>query len=334
MHLTALVERPDHVCCRYRLAAFRPFLERAGHSLELVALPRPWWERLWLYRRLRGAAVVLQRKLPPPWELALLRRSARLLLFDFDDAVFHRDSYAARGLRHAGRMRRFAAAARACDAVIAGTSFLAAHAARWAGPGRVSVVPTCVDPAGYAPAAPWDGVRLVWVGSGSTLRGLEAVRPMLEEVGRRVPEVCLKIICDRFTRFDPLPVVACPWTEAGEAAEVAAGDVGISWVPDDDWSRGKCGLKVLQYMAAGLPVVANPVGVHKEMVRDGETGFLCETTGQWVAAVGRLARDADLRRRLGRAGRALLDEKYTVARGADRWLHLLHGLTVGERRAG
>ena len=111
--------------------------------------------------------------------------------------------------------------------------------------------------------------------------------------------------------FDPLPVVACPWTEAGEAAEIAAADVGISWIPDDDWSRGKCGLKVLQYMAAGLPVVANPVGVHAEMIRHGETGFLAETTEQWVdgrrpagARPGTATAD-------GRAGRRLLEEKYT-----------------------
>ena len=336
MHLTALVESPDHVCCRYRIAAFRPFLEQAGHTLELIALPRRWWDRVWLYRRLHGANVVLQRKLLPPWELALLRRSARRLLFDFDDAVFHRDSYAARGIHHAGRMHRFAATVRAADAVIAGNAFLAAHAARWAGSARVSVVPTCVDPARFPTPGPRsnDGVRLVWVGSSSTLRGLEAVRPMLEELGRRLPGVRLKIICDRFLRFDPLPVIACPWTAAGEASEIAAGDVGVSWVPDDDWSRGKCGLKVLQYMAAGLPVVANPVGVHTEMVRDGETGFLAATTEQWVEAVGRLAQNPELRRRMGRAGRQLLEAKYTASRGVVYWLNLLDGLVRGERRAG
>jgi glycosyltransferase involved in cell wall biosynthesis len=337
VHLTALVESPNHVCCRYRLAAFRSILERFGHTLEQVSLPRRWWGRVWLYRRLAGAAVVLQRKLLPAWELAQLRQSARVLLFDFDDAVFLRDSYAAKGLNDARRLRRFAATARACDGVIAGNAFLAAHAVRWAGPGAVHVVPTCVNPDLYQPdhsTRPDRGVQLVWVGSSSTLRGLEAVRSLLQEVGRREPDVSLKIICDRFLRFDPLPVVACPWTAAGEADDIAAADVGISWIPDDDWSRGKCGLKVLQYMAAGLPVVANPVGVHVEMVRHGETGFLAETTEQWVDAVGRLARDPVMRLRMGQAGRRLLEEKYSVARGAGRWLSILDRLQRGERRAG
>ena len=339
MHLTALVESPDHVCCRYRLAAFRPFLERTGHTLELVSLPRRWWDRIWLYRRLHGAAVVLQRKLLPPWELALLRRSARLLFFDLDDAVFHRDSYAARGLHHAGRMRRFAATVRACDAVIAGNDFLAAHAARWAGPARVHVVPTCVDPALYSDATAATrvqrAVQLVWVGSSSTLRGLEAVRPMLEELGRARAGRALK---DHLRPLFAVRPAAGRWRVRGRRParrrRSPAADVGISWVPDDDWSRGKCGLKVLQYMAAGLPVVANPVGVHAEMVRHGETGFLAETTEQWVdgrrpagARPGAAAADGP------RPGGACWRSEYTVARGAGRWLNLLDGLR-SRRKAG
>ncbi len=318
------------------MAAFRPFLEGAGHTLDLVALPRRPWERLWLYRRLRGANVILQRKLLPSWEVRLLRWAATSLVFDLDDAVFLRDSFAAKGLHDRRRLRRFAATVRACDAVAAGNAFLARNAARWISPGCIYVVPTCVDPALYPTDVPrrvGNGVQLVWVGSSSTLRGLEAVRPMLEDLGSRVPGAELKIICDRFLRFDPLPVVACPWMEADEAREIAAADVGVSWIPDDVWSRGKCGLKVLQYQAAALPVVANPVGVHVEMVRHGETGFLADTTEQWVEAVGRLAGDKELRRRMGAAGRRLLEEKYSVAQGAGRWLSLLKGLRRGERRA-
>jgi glycosyltransferase involved in cell wall biosynthesis len=329
MQLTALVESPDHVCGRYRLAAFRPLLARAGHTLELVALPRRWWSRLRLFRGLRGANVVLQRRLLPAWQLALLRRSAQRLLFDFDDAVFLRDSWSPKGLHHPGRLRRFAALVRACDAVVAGNTFLAARAGRWARPHAVCVIPTCVEPRRY-PLAEHDrtplGVQLAWVGSSSTLRGLEAVAPLLEELGQRIPGLRLKLLCDRSLSLRHLPVRFRPWSEAAEAAELAGADIGISWVPDDLWSRGKCGLKVLQYMAAGLPVVANPVGVHVEMVSHGATGFLAETPAQWVEAVGRLARDPGLRRRLGRAGRRRVESAYSVAAGADRWLALLERL--------
>jgi glycosyltransferase involved in cell wall biosynthesis len=332
VHLVGLVEAPEHVCCRYRLAAFRPRLEEAGHTLELTALPRGWWARARLFQGLRGADVVLQRKLLPGWQLAMLRRAARWLFFDFDDAVFLRDSYAPRGLHDAGRMRRFVATVRACDVVLAGNSYLRAQAARWVDRHGVHVLPTCVDPGRYPaadPARAGDGVQLAWIGSSSTLRGLQAAAPLLEEVGRRVPGLRFKVICDRFLELKHLSVVRCPWAQETEAAELAGADIGVSWVPDDQWSRGKCGLKVLQYMAAGLPVVANPVGVHVEMVRHGDNGFLAETPGQWAEAVGRLARDPALRRRMGRAGRRRVESDYSVAAGAARWLNVLDGL---ERR--
>jgi glycosyltransferase involved in cell wall biosynthesis len=336
MHLVALVEGPGHVCCRYRLEAFRPHLEAAGHSLQTRPLPRSWWARRRLFRELQGADVLLQRFLLPGRQLACLRAAARRLLFDLDDSVFLRDSYSPRGLHSPRRLRRFAATARACDAVVAGNSFLLDHAARWAGIHRAHLVPTCVDPARYRPAGHdrAGDVQLVWVGSSSTLRGLERIAPLLEHLGAQLPGVCLKIVCDTFLSLGRLPVIPCPWDESTEAGVLAEADVGISWMPHDDWSRGKCGLKVLQYLAAGLPVVANPVGVHLEMVRHGETGYLAETPDQWVAAVGRLARDPALRRRMGAAGQRLVEREYSVAAGAARWLGVLETLAPPLARAG
>jgi glycosyltransferase involved in cell wall biosynthesis len=138
--------------------------------------------------------------------------------------------------------------------------------------------------------------------------------------------VALKLICDKFLKLDRLPVLESPWSEATEAAEIAAADIGLSWVPDDSWSRGKCGLKVLQYMAAGLPVVANPVGVQGDMVRHGETGFLAETADQWVDAVRRLAHDPDLRRRMGSAGRQRVESEFHFGAAGRGWIALLDEL--------
>jgi glycosyltransferase involved in cell wall biosynthesis len=331
VQLTALVESCEHVCCRYRLTAFRPCFEQAGYRLELRPLPERWWSRLRLFRSLRHTdVVILQRKLLQPWQLYFLRRFAPRLLFDFDDAVFLRDSYAAKGLHSTGRRRRFAATVRAADAVAAGNAFLQQQAgAVLPNADRVQLVPTCVDPGRY-PLAPHEregaAVQLVWTGSSSTLRGLESIRPLLEQIGQRCSGVRLRLICDRFLRLRHLPVDACPWTETSEAVELASADIGISWLPDDSWSRGKCGLKVLQYMAAGLPVVANPVGVQAEMVRHGETGFLVETPEQWTEAINRLARQPGLRRQMGQAGRRCVEANYSVSTGAARWLTLLQKL--------
>src|SRR6478609_2988074 len=114
----------------------------------------------------------------------------------------------------------------------------------------------------------------------STLRGPGRFAPTLSAIGKAIPGVRLKLICDRFLSTPGLPVDPCPWNEATEPAEIAAADIGIGWVPDDPWSRGKCGLKVLQYQAAGLPVVANPVGVHAELIERGVSGILATTEAE------------------------------------------------------
>lgn len=332
MQLVALVESEDHVCCRYRLAALRPALAAAGHGLAFRPLPRTWAGRVALGRDLAGAdAVILQRKLLPRVALALLRRRVRRLILDFDDAVWLRDSYAAKGFDDPKRARRFRAACASSDLIVAGNEYLAAEARRWAPAERVVVVPTVVDATRYRPLAasrPAPGLQLVWVGSSSTLRGLEQFAPTLSAIGRAVPGVRLKLVCDRFIAVPDLPVDACPWAEASEPADIAAADVGIGWVPDDPWSRGKCGLKVLQYQAAGLPVVANPVGVQAEFVRDDATGFTATAADEWVNAVHRLAADAALRARLGAAGRAQVEARYSVPAAAARWVAALDRLAA------
>jgi glycosyltransferase involved in cell wall biosynthesis len=397
VRVVALVESEDHVCCRYRLAAFRDAFARAGHALDIHSLPQSTFGRLAIGRGVSDAdAVIVQRKLLPRWAVALLRCRVRRLVFDFDDAVWLRDSYAPQGFDDPKRSRRFKAMVAACDLVVAGNAFLAAEAKKHTDPNRVVVIPTCVEPAKYparvlgnaspspesrvprdstspqrgevinratpsnltesaiTPTSPRRGevaeaceareagegrppchrshLRLVWVGSQSTLRGLERFAPTLSAIGRAVPGTRLKLVCDQFITIPDLPVDECPWHADTEAAEIATADIGIGWVPDDPWSRGKCGLKLLQYHAAGLPVVANPVGVQAEMVRDGETGYLATTTEEWVAAVARLT-DSSLRQRLGLAGRKQVEERYSVASGARAWLAALERVNSEGRRA-
>jgi glycosyltransferase involved in cell wall biosynthesis len=264
------------------------------------------------------------------------------LVFDFDDAVLYRDSYDKRGPDSAWRRRRFSATVRAADAVIAGNDFLADCALRAGAPAeRVRLIPTSVDPgnypllpSGYARHGGGAAVDLVWIGSSSTLRGLERQQSLWERLGREVPGLRLRVVCDRFPSFHALRVIPVTWRQESEAADLAAGHIGISWLPDDEWSRGKCGLKVLQYQAAGLPVIANPVGMNTELIEPGVTGFLPTSAQEWVEAVQALASDSPRRREMGQLARSRVEREYSTEAWAETFVSSVAGMEHADRGEG
>jgi glycosyltransferase involved in cell wall biosynthesis len=142
-------------------------------------------------------------------------------------------------------------------------------------------------------------------------------------VGREVSGVRLRLISNRFEPCGPLSamsVIETVWNHAAEIEALVAADVGISWVPGDVWSRGKCAIKLVQHGAARLPTIANPMGVHPEIIRAGFNGILADTDDEWIAAVRRLASDPELRHAMGRNARAAIERTYSVAVQADAFV--------------
>jgi len=322
-----LIPSIDHMCVRHRVDAFIPTLQGRGWIVEKWVIPRSFLGRLRFFWGLRGAdVVVVLRKLFSRCETRLLRGWSRCLIFDFDDAIMYRDSSRAERRSHR-REKRFGCTGRCADLVIAGNGYLGELAGR-AG-GKVTVVPTCVDDeALYAGSGRGTGGRVVigWIGSRSTVMYLEALRPVFEELHRRYgSSVVLKVVCDVFPGPMGVEVIEKRWSLAEEADDLRSFDVGVMPLPDDMWTRGKCGLKLLQYMGAAVPAVASPVGVACEMIHDGENGFLARTHDEWIRVLSRLIEDAELRRRVGEAGRRSLRGRYTVSAWADRYVDLIEG---------
>lgn len=338
MKVLALIQSPDHVCYRYRIEAFGWALAERGLQLESVPLRRRAWARIGQLRAAgRADVVILQRKLLPIWQLALLRRNARRLVYDLDDALYQRDSYSRKGPQSSVRMARFWAAVYAADAVTVGNHYLGRFTAAFVRPEQVHVIPTCVEPRWYHLAqhrCVGSAARLIWIGQHSTLASLDRAGEHLAAAAGRLPGLELRVICDRCVGLAGVKVVPRRWSSATEAAELAEGDIGINWLPDDGWSRGKCGLKLLQYMAAGLPVVANPVGMNRRMVVDGRTGLLASTPREWAEAIARLAADPQLRRKMGAAGRRLVEQRYSVAGWGPRFAEVIHQVVCGKKQAG
>jgi glycosyltransferase involved in cell wall biosynthesis len=323
MTVLALIEHLGHACYRYRIAPFAQTLAERGLELEPSPIERGPLARakqLWAAGRFDG--VILQRRLLPYWQLALLRRRARRLIFDFDDAIDGRDSYTQKGPRSWQRLLHFWATLQAADAVIAGNPYLEQRACCFVSRERVALVPTCVEPERYRPARHerrGGAARLVWIGQRSTMQSLDLLRPHLAAAARRLPGLELRIISDAAPELPGVKVIFRPWSSQTEAEELAQGDIGITFLPDDAWSQGKCGLRVLQFMAAGLPVVANPVAMNRQMVIPGDTGLLADTPEQWAAAIAQLAADPPRRSRMGAAGRRQVEQGYSVQGWKDRF---------------
>ena len=155
-------------------------------------------------------------------------------------------------------------------------------------------------------------IDLVWIGSRSTRKYLLEALPALRLASASTPRLRLKIIADFDLPDAGLPTLAVPWRSATEANELASAHIGIAPMRDDDWSRGKCALKILQYMASGLPVVSSNVGANAEVVDHGKTGYLVNSDEQWCARLVELAGDADLRHRFGEEGRRRVESDYSV----------------------
>lgn len=312
---------------RLRVEALIAPLAARGFEMELVACPRGWHARRDLLRSAGDYhAVLLQRKLLDPWNWRLLRRHARRVIFDVDDAV----CYHPHRVGPYSRLRtavRFGATVRNVDHVVAGNDYLAGLFAgrRCSAAAPVTVLPTAIDAARYRVKrhVPTDAPRLVWIGSRSTLPYLRQFLPALERATARVPGLRLVTIADATVRSAILPVEHVPWTLAGEREALCRGDIGIAPTPLDRWTLGKCGFKIVQYMAAGLPVIASPVGANAGMVRPGETGLLPARPEDWPDAIAALARDAHLRRRMGVAGRSLVERHHRLDDAANTWAELL-----------
>ena len=315
-----IITNPQQASYRLRIEALRPLLAGRGFELDVNVRPRGLLSRRALLRAAKDyQAVILQRKFLDPADARLLRRQARKIFYDIDDAVMYHAHRVGR-IAQWRTNRRFEATARVLDHVVAGNEYLAAMFRQR---GReVTVLPTCVDPAHYVVKehSAANPLRLVWIGSGSTLPYLAEIVPAL----RQIENVRLITIADRtLDESCGLSVEHVPWSLEGEAAALARGDIGIAPTPDDRWTRGKCGFKIIQYMAAGLPVVASPVGANAEIVRVGETGLLATTPQEWADAIRRLADDVALRASMGRAGRDRVERDYSNARAAEVWTRLL-----------
>jgi glycosyltransferase involved in cell wall biosynthesis len=338
---------------RYRIEQWEPLLSRRGvqidyHSFEDAALHeliykagnmrrklqlvgRAFARRAALLRRVREYdAVYVFREaalLGPPVFERLVHRARVPFIFDFDDAIFVPYRSPSNGyLSYLKFPTKTRTICRLASHVMAGNPYLADYA-RAVNP-HVTIVPTTIDTEKYAvdetrPAG--DPPVIGWSGSYSTVQHLDTLRTALQRLAKD-ERYRLRVIGTPKYELEGVQVEAMPWRSETETADLGAIDIGIMPLPDDRWSKGKCGLKALQYMALGIPTICSPVGVNIDIIRDGENGFIAATEDEWIEKLKALLRSAELRRRLGQAGRTTVEAEYSARVQAPRVYQILESV--------
>jgi len=333
---------------RYRSLQYLPSLDAAGLCYTVNSLfddvylaqkyahgrarigdvLRAFARRLWAVLTVPRLSVVVIEYELLPWFPAVLERwlawrGCRMVV-DYDDALFHQ--YDAHPNPWVRRFlgSKIATVMRLAHTVVTGNAYLADYARR-AGAAQVEVIPTVVDLVRYPVmgAAGELGVFTIgWIGSPSTARYLREIAPALANLCRD-GRARVRLVGSGPVDLPGVPVEVVAWREETEVDEIRRFDVGIMPLPDEPWARGKCGFKLIQYMACSLPVVASPVGVNAEIVENGKSGFVANTVKEWVQALNCLAADATLRQRMGLAGRAKVEREYCLQVTAPRLTNLL-----------
>lgn len=291
----------------YRIQQYFPFLEAEGWDVQLLTSRTGFFT---LVEEVRNARILyVQRLLFDPVKLRIIRNAAKRLVYDFDDAVMY-------GIRGASgsRGRKFKNMVRLADAVFCGNRFLLGEAQKHR-TDSLFHVPTVVDTADYPLKTHTTTSRLVvgWMGSSSTLPYLTDIKdlffaPELQD------SVTFKVVADRAPEIEGAPIEFEAWGKETEKRSLLSFDVGIMPLRDDMWSRGKCGLKLIQYMASGIPSLTHPYGAAAEIIADGEDGLLRPDVTGWIEAIRMLATDPALRERLGINARTTVEKRYSLQR--------------------
>lgn len=343
---------------RFRLEQWKPHLGAQGIELEFRPFATPALLRL-LYRpggslrkgcALSRAMLAQYRRLPArgDFDIAVVhrgmalagppileRRLARIapMVYDFDDAIHltnTSDANQAFGwLKFAEKTSEISTLA---HSVTVGNGYLGAFARRYNE--DVTVIPSSIDAAVYAPGskrAPRDRPVVGWMGSSTSQSLMEPFAPLLARLADA--GMIIRLVSDRQPLGFSFPFEWRAWSAEFEVAELRDFDFGIMPLPNTEWAKGKCAMKILQYMGVGVPSIGSAVGANLEVIRDGENGFLAASDDEWMDKILRLAKDPLLGQRLGAAGRETVLSGYSAEVCADRFARVLRRATSGTLKA-
>jgi len=315
----------------------RPFLDESGYHIvhcyglflkKTLATLKGYARRLLLLFKLKKYDFIfVQREAAPMgpafFEWAVVKLFHKKLIYDFDDAIWIEAVSTQNSL--AGRFKNAGKVKHICKwayTVSGGNDYLCNYARRY----NLNTFynPTCVDTEkrhNKVANQLADKLTIGWTGSFSTLKYLALVEPVLKELQKKY-EFNVKIICNQQPELDLKNVQYIEWSEENEVRELASCQVGLMPLTRDEWSEGKCGFKLIQYLSLGIPAVASPVGVNQVIIEEGINGYFANTNADWYTAIEKLILDTDLRIRMGITGRQKMINQFSLQSNAVNFLSL------------
>lgn len=311
MRVLFLIQHYNMPSSRARVLDLLPYLSRERLDFEVVAYPKSFLKKLQLLRSVKYFDIVyLQKKLLSPPEAAILRKLAKKLIFDFDDAIMYKHDVQG---GHLSRTRyfKFRSVVRKADLIIAGNRILAKYAMKHNK--NVVVIPTGVPT--DVPVHDYNGqkrdVRIGWIGGNVSLFYLEMLTPILNKLSEYVP-FKLVVISGAKPKMPEIEMEFIPWSLQNQYEKLSQLDIGIMSLPKTPYAEGKCGYKALQYMAVGIPSVCSKVGDIAEIIEHGKEGMLVEDPGDFLDSLLILIQNPSLRKELGQKGRQKVIEHYSL----------------------
>jgi glycosyltransferase involved in cell wall biosynthesis len=318
---------------RFRVEQYFPYLRTRGVEATWHPLRGSLKKKFLLYQQLPEFDVsCIQRRLLSPLEFSWIRKKSAKILFDLDDAVMYRSSSSPRP-HSFSRWLKFRWMVRGSDAVTVGNEFLKEEVLKVDRKKKVFLIPTSIDTSLYPEkksVSESPEIILGWIGTKGNLKYLKKLEPVFETIRQRLPQVRLKIVSNDFYDSPTLPVIKKPWKLEDENEDLISFDIGLMPLNDDLWSKGKCGLKIIQYLSVGVPVVCTPVGVNSDIIKNGENGFWATTRQEWVDRLSTLIQKPDLRHQMGLKGIETVEREYSLEVTSEKFFHVLQSLTRRE----
>lgn len=262
----------------------------------------------------------------PIFEWIIYKVFQKKIIYDFDDAIWLTDKTSENFFQRVLRWRsKVSSTCKWSYKVSCGNSYLAAYAGQFNQ--QVIVNPTTIDtvhthnPSLVKSYLNHQPLTIGWTGSHSTLKYLTEAEQALQQLEKKY-SIRFIVIADQKPEMNLKSLDFIPWSKESEISDLSKINIGIMPLPDDDWSKGKCGFKALQYMALEIPTIASPVGVNTIIIDHGKNGFLCSSREEWVSALETLIQDEALRKSFGKNGRQKIIDQFSVTSNASTFLSL------------